>query len=221
MRLIGLNGRLHCGKDTAVQYIREAAPNLRVERIGFADKMKLSGVRALGFDPVDMEQALLIANLIKEHGTVTITGVDEFYNGFTGTISGRQFWQRYGTEAHREVYGDEFHVDALLPRPSDHPSEGVQAVTSKQKLQRAFPDVDVLLITDVRFPNEARRIRALGGEVWYIEADKRLGPLPPGSHISEHPLPDDLVSVTIHNNTSLENYETAVKLTWELGPRDR
>ena len=49
----------------------------------------------------------------------------------------------------REVLGQNTWVDAVLPDalPDDHPP---------------------LVITDVRYPNEAARIRRLGGEVWYV-----------------------------------------------------
>jgi hypothetical protein len=201
MNLIGINGRMHSGKDTAVQYIKQAAgPQCRVQREGFADRMKLSGVRALGFDPPSIEAALEIANAIKEQGTIEIQ-----WDGHGQVITGREFWQRYGTEAHREVFGDPFWVDVLLP------INGTINHTFAK-----WPDADVLVITDVRFPNEAERILDLGGHVWKIDADTRLGPLPPGSHVSEHGLPDEHLTAIIPNNGTLEQFEAAVISTWRL-----
>lgn len=234
MILIGLKGRLHSGKDTALEYIRKAAgPQLRVERAGFADKMKLSGVRALGFNPKDVAEAVEIADDLKENYFVSVTSspdsrpismVERKKNGGydvrPASISGREFWQRYGTEAHRQVYGDLFHVDALLPRPSEHPSRDNRECDNASALRQTFPGVDVLVVTDARFPNEAHRIIALGGQVWYIDADERLGPLPEDAHISEHPFPPEIPVVRVPNNGTLEQFEYSIQVAWKLGVTD-
>lgn len=220
MKLIGINGRLRSGKDTAVAFIREAAHPRVVERTGFADKIKLSGVRALGFDPATVEEAVEIANRIKEAGSVVSTwSIDDpkpsprdatdFRRRTqilkSKTITGREFWQRYGTEAHREVFETDFWVNHLLPTPGMGGSPSAR-----------FPGVDVLCITDVRYPNEARRILDLGGVVWQIDAEQRLGPLPEGSHPSEYPLPPEYVTIRVPNNTTIEQFQVACRTAWEL-----
>lgn len=217
MILIGLNGRLHSGKDTAFLAIQElaAAEDKTARRVGFVDKMKLSGVRALGYEPENLVEAVALANDIKENGTI-IVSVLEPKRRFrprrhrVQSLSGREFWQRYGTEAHREVYGQEFHVDALLPKPQD----GGGGILRDLVLEDAF-DCDVLVVTDVRFPNEAQRIRALGGKVWKIDADARLGPLPPDSHPSEHGLPDSFVDAKIFNNETLDLFRVYIEEEWK------
>lgn len=210
MKLIGLNGRMRSGKDTAVEFIRSeanaffAASERRtpvVQRTGFADKLKLSAALALGFRPDSVEEAVDICNSIKEYGRVRT------YHEPGPTlmdISGRLFLQLYGTESHRDVFGDNFWVDALLPLRISKVTERVRPVDD------LFPDVDVLVVTDCRFENEAQRILDLGGEVWRIDAEQRLGPLPEGSHPSEHGLPDSLVTRTVRNNGSLEDFQRAV-----------
>ena len=52
-----------------------------------------------------------------------------------------------------------------------------------------------IVITDVRFDNEATWIQSLGGEVWRVE---RPG-IEQNSHVSEEPISDHLVSRTINN----------------------
>jgi hypothetical protein len=214
MRLIGLNGRLHSGKDTAVQFIREAT-SLRVTRAAFADKLKLSAVRALGFTDMDVADAVSFCNLLKESGQIVtyvrVQDSDQFDVLDSKVIEGREFLQLFGTEAHRDVFGFDFWVDALLPRPSDHVAPGVRIANANAKLHMGFPDTDVLVVTDVRFPNEAERIFDLGGEIWYINADARLGPLPEEVHASELPLPSDLITITLYNNSTLDSFRRGIK----------
>src|SRR5947209_843937 len=98
MLIIGLKGRLRSGKDTAFDYLSEKHAGARFRRVAFADKLKLSGICALGFEPTNVEEAVEAANILKEHGTVTTECDGEKF-----TITGRKFWQLYGTEAHRDV----------------------------------------------------------------------------------------------------------------------
>jgi hypothetical protein len=44
---------------------------------------------------------------------------------------------------------------------------------------------DIVIVTDVRFIEEGKLVLELGGELIYIDADERLGPLPPNAHESE------------------------------------
>jgi hypothetical protein len=219
MRLIGLNGRAGSGKDTAFDVIRNAAQAQEkvAQRVAFADKLKLSAARALGYDPKTVEDAVELCNMIKDTGCV-----DTAYDrpAAAGTrrgihISGRAFLQRYGTEAHRDVFGDSFWIDALLPKPAldggtlARPA-GAPHPMNAYALEQRFPDADVVVITDVRFENEAQRIRALGGENWHIDADARLGELPADAHVSEHGLPEDYIDQRVYNNCDLYEFRKRV-----------
>lgn len=206
MKLIGIKGRLHSGKDTTVEYIRQAAgPQATVDRAGFADKMKRSGLEALGYDTTNwpIERVLEVANEIKECGDIIVVLNDRE----SSRINGRLFWQRYGTEAHRDIFWQEFWVDALFP---------VGLIGNPIGLAKAFPGTDILVVTDCRFPNEAERILDLGGDVWQIEAEGRLGPLPEDAHVSEYPLPPEYVTLTVPNNGTLDQFEVAVRSTYSL-----
>lgn len=204
MKIIGINGRLHSGKDTAFELIEKYALGV-AKREGFADRMKLSGVRALGFDPASIEEALVIANDLKENSSVAI--VDGAVGKITSQISGREFWQFYGTESHRNVFGVDFWVDALLPSPKNE----VECLG----WEVGYPNTSVVVITDVRFPNEAQRILDLDGEVWHLDADERLGPLPSDAHVSEHGLPFDLVTMVVDNNGTVEDFEVTMQTAIE------
>ena len=70
-----------------------------------------------------------------------------------------------------------------------------------------YPDVDVLCVTDVRYPNEADRVHQLGGEVWQIV---RPG-LESDGHSSEIPLPAEKVDLSIFNGFEIETLYSTVE----------
>lgn len=78
-------------------------------------------------------------------------------------------------------------------------------------LDAALVDVDPLfddvVFTDVRFPNEAQRIRELGGVVWRII---RPGTEPVNSHASETALTSADADVIIYNDSTLQDLQSAV-----------
>lgn len=78
-------------------------------------------------------------------------------------------------------------------------------------LDAALVDVDPLfddvVFTDVRFPNEAQRIRELGGVVWRII---RPGTEPVNSHASETSLTSADADVVIYNDSTLQDLQSAV-----------
>jgi hypothetical protein len=206
MRLIGLNGRLHSGKDTIFELIEADAiaddKDVTVARLGFADKLKMSAALALGYRPNSVGEAVAICNSLKEGGTITI---DDQIGPII--ITGREYLQWYGTESHRNVFGEDFWVDALLP-------------TNYMDLEGIHSDIEV--VTDVRFANEAERILELGGEIWWINAEKRLGPLPANAHPSEQPLPRELITWELDNNGTLSALKAHVFLASHIcQPRHR
>lgn len=175
--LIGVHGRLHSGKDTV--YERMVEMGLKPVRFGFADKLKISamaslGLRkdALGNDRSDQD-LIDLANVMKERGRLIV----QVSEGTHFEISGRQYLQFKGTEGGRDVFGQDFWVDG------------------------AVSDLDIggsslFVCTDVRFVNEAEKILSLGGEVWrVVGADEDTG-----THLSEVPLPDHLITHTIDNS---------------------
>lgn len=78
-------------------------------------------------------------------------------------------------------------------------------------LDAALADVDPLfddvVFTDVRFPNEAQRIRELGGTVWRII---RPGTEPVNGHPSETALTSADADVIIYNDSTLQDLQSAV-----------
>lgn len=209
-QLIGLHGKAGAGKDTAFSFAQEWADErgaLAVRR-GFADKLKHSALTALGFI-LESSDALVLADGLKSLGEITTCIPDQ---SVLYTISGRKFLQLYGTESHRDFFGNDFWVDALLPT-----GDADQRARHDEFMPDHWPywadkggwpiDTDYAIVTDVRFENEARRILDLGGVVWEIHRDA----VDRGdTHQSEQTLPVDLINKTIYNGSTLEALRTEV-----------
>jgi hypothetical protein len=96
--------------------------------------------------------------------------------------------QRMGTEVGRNMFGQNFWVDMAINN---------------------LPDGSKAVFADVRFPNEADAIKALGGEVWRV---MRTGVGPANDHISEHALNDyHGFEHLLSNDGSLEDLAEKVK----------
>lgn len=67
---------------------------------------------------------------------------------------------------------------------------------------------DRVVITDVRFTNEAEHLRSLGGQLWRV---KRLGVEAVNSHVSEHELDGYKVDQIFINNGTIEDLRLLVQ----------
>lgn len=92
----------------------------------------------------------------------------------------RGLLQRFGTEVGREMFGEDFWVDYALT---------------------SIPDGGKAVIADVRYPNEADAIKALGGKVYRVV---RSGVGPANEHASEHALDGYEFDGQIDNDGNLE-----------------
>ncbi len=167
--LIGLNGRLGAGKDTAANLLSAMLEqDYEVRTTAFARKLKLMGANIWGLTLEELEALKLdpgyTFQVVKPDGTVIM-------------LTGRQFLERLGTEAGREVLGQTIWLDQALPAGLDHADE-------------------VLIFTDCRFPNEAARIHECGGVVVeVIGPNGRQG----NGHPSDTPLFDNEIDFFIDN----------------------
>jgi hypothetical protein len=170
--LIGLNGKLRSGKDTVYQRI--AARGAKAERVAFADKLKLSAAACLNISVEELER-------LKEEGGFLFVGDAD--GDEVAQLSVRKYLQLFGTEGHRDIFGDDFWLDAILPLDYNHSFE-------------------FLVATDVRFPNEIERIKDLGGYMWKVVGpnDKSDG------HASEQDFPDDVFDFIIDNTVRDDNF---------------
>lgn len=186
--IIGLLGHAGVGKDTVALLLAE---RFRVARVAFAEALKLEIAAAWG-----IERDLLDSPWAKEAKTPALAlhkcmnqdfvsyawelGLPGLQDGLTP----RTVMQRWG-DWRRSVDSDYFVKFAL---------EIVRTVTDGD-------GVDAVLLTDVRFPNEAHLVRSLGGDLWRITRPE--GPQP-SRHTSEWLLAGEPVDAEIVNDGSIE-----------------
>lgn len=183
--ILGLHGKMGSGKDTACELLKELSP-VPVVRVSYAAKLKESAAALLGVHLDDLE--------LYKNDPSKMVALGGIYDGLgfvpyrEKTMAVREFLQRYGTESHRNVFGEDFWLDAALP------------------LEKDYSDA-LYVVTDVRFQNEADRIRSLGGKIVKV-----IGPVEDtGSHASERPLVCDF---TIDNTVRDDDFSL---LRSELG----
>jgi len=171
--LVGLNGFKNSGKDTVGDYLVE---EYGFERLSFAAKLKDSAAALFNIDPILWE----VWKNDPDARVVLSNRAGKILNRTT-PISVREFLQRYGTEAHREVFGQDFWVD--------HALKGVD------------PNKN-FVFTDARFENELSRIKSLGGYNVQILRPELINQ---DSHASEVPPPRHLIDYELVNNASFED----------------
>jgi hypothetical protein len=106
------------------------------------------------------------------------------------TVTPRQLLQKWGTDILRPELGDDIFLRVM-----------------ETKIKESF--TAILVITDVRFPNEAKLINCSGGRVVHIVRPGHAGSVHT-SHASETPLPEELVDHVIVNDKGLEEFATRV-----------
>lgn len=106
--------------------------------------------------------------------------------------SPRRLLQTLGTEWGRGTLGDDIWINGLFRR-----IEKYQAALGRW--QAGF------VVTDVRFANEAKAIRERGGHIVEIVRPTPLAGVPDEArqHSSEAGIPDELIDVTIVNDTDV------------------
>lgn len=179
--IIGINGFKGAGKNEVGSYLER---EYGVTLAAFADLLKQSAAACFGFE-VDVWEKLkndprARVVVYREYDTPGVPGAREVF----ADISVRQFLQNYGTEAHRDVFGDNFWVDALFERLGD------------------IYYGPAVAITDTRFENEIMAIDGRDGVTIRVDRGRAHDP---DVHRSEAEPPADLISATIFNHGSLED----------------
>lgn len=186
--IFGLHGKMRAGKNECARRLALYSPQPVVE-VSFAARLKESAAALLGCSVESLEQMkndpsshvrVIDATDLAPRPTDAFKRVPR-----THRLSIREFLQRYGTEAHRNVFGQDFWLDAALPT--------------------AYTYSDALyVVTDIRFLNEAQRVRDLGGWVVLVEGPDE----DTGSHASEQPIPSHMIEATIDNRERGDNFKS-------------
>jgi pimeloyl-ACP methyl ester carboxylesterase len=177
--IIGINGFAGAGKDEAAK----ALLTYGYERIAFADVLRdiayaIDPIVYIGDHRTDPQQG----TYARLQNVVDIHGWDFSKNNYSDV---RRLLQRLGTEAGRDILGENIWVDTAFAR------------TSASKI----------VVTDVRFPNEADGIRDRGGRVVRID---RPGVGPRNDHPSETSLLDYDFDAVINNDSTVEDLHARI-----------
>ena len=178
MHLIGLAGKARSGKDTAARYI---VKKHGYARVAFADPVKEAAAGMFGIS----------INYFYDDD------LKEEPHPFWG-ISPREMVQKVGTECARQVFGDDIWIRRAqleLQRIAQY-----NEYAQQDKYVKAIPGV---VMSDVRYENEAAWIRDSGGIIIHIQRDavsKVRG------HSSENGVACDAVDYRVFNGTTVESF---------------
>lgn len=169
IEVLGLAGWARAGKDTVAAHL---VANYGYTRMSFADPMR-EALRRL--DPLITVGEMRGVGL---RSSVDALGWEEL-KSLSPDVRG--LMQRMGTEVGRNMFGENFWVDAAID---------------------SIEDGSKVVFADVRFINEVDAIKGLGGQVWRIS---RKGVGPANDHISETALNDYIFDSYINNDGTIED----------------
>lgn len=173
--IVGISGYKGSGKDTFADLL---VKNYEYQKLSFAAKLKESASKLLNVDQILFEDW-------KNDKDVVVT-ISKFHKTVNRSkpITFREFLQRYGTEAHRDVFGEDFWVNEAL--------KGVATGN--------------YVLPDCRFENEAKRIKSLDGVIVRINRYEQTD----DGHASEQLFHNWLVDYWVDNTGNLEDLEREV-----------
>ena len=193
MQLIGLSGAARSGKDTVGKFLEEWH---YFKRYAFADPLKKCASEMFGL-PLE----------------TFYEGDREIINEFWG-FSPRQMLQLLGTEGGREVFG----YDLWTKRAQMEWDTHKEAITNSAKYVSGqhLQGHNGMVITDVRFENEAKFVKDQGGIILHIERPGADGSVGVSNHASEAGYPDELKDYTILNIAGIQELYATTEFALEL-----
>ncbi|NYT76527.1 hypothetical protein H0A71_05950 [Alcaligenaceae bacterium] len=196
--ILGLTGRAGAGKDTAADILCDA---YQFYRFAFADPVRAEITNAFGIDPTIFHgsakerkiEALAIERCSDRVFTTTMAkhGVS-----FSAPRSPREIMRWWGTEYRR------------VQQP--HYWTRIASDTLHEALRRGFRRI---VITDLRFDNEAAFVRYNGGVIWKVT--RVLAEQSPANHQSEREVDQITPDVTINNNRSMTSLAAEVMKAYQ------
>jgi hypothetical protein len=185
--IIAFSGTAGSGKDTAANILCAEGG---YTRRSFAASLKDTLAAIFAWDRDALEGITPETRTWREQ-------VDTWWSNRLGfVVTPRLMMQRWGTDIGRTI----FHPDIWIASLERHLIQ-----TAQQQQQQ-----NGIIITDVRFENEANMIRSLGGRIVHIIRPNYVTATP--THVSESPIciaPNDIVII---NDGSLEELSEKVKI---------
>jgi len=202
--IIGLTGRAQHGKDSVAQVLKD---EYGFVRMSFAARLKelaeLVDPIIPGYNDHTGHYALIGPGIMEENFYLSQVVADIGWEEAKKNPEVRRFLQQLGTRA-REVLGADVWVDAIRPVVESLRTNGYRVV-----------------ISDVRFPNEAAFIRELGGRVVLVDRPGFNSGVP-ADHPSEAQVRDLGHEVVILNHGTLADLRSGTKAALLLhGALDR
>ena len=188
--IIGLCGLIGSGKGTVADVLVEQG----YEKISFADKLKDGVASVFNWDRQMLEGDTDESREWRET-------IDTFWTQETGrTITPRLVLQEYGTDCMRKGFYDGIWVSLTKQHILQNPNKN-------------------FIIPDVRFPNEIKMIKEIGGKVWRVQRGidpvwfrmyQDIGVEPKDVHESEWRWANAGYTLTIHNNGTMDELRSQV-----------
>ena len=188
--IIGICGLIGCGKGTVGDILVEQG----FVKLSFADKLKDGVATIFGWDRAMLEGDTVQSRKWREE-------VDDFWTAETGrTITPRLVLQEFGTDCMRLGFDD-----------------GIWVSLVKQQILKS-PEKSFVL-PDVRFENEIKMLRSIGGEVWSVSRNndpkwlidyETIGIEPTNVHPSEWHWVKPAKDWSIENNGTIDDLKDQV-----------
>lgn len=172
--ILALNSnRGKSGKDTLVEHI-EAHRNLKVLRVAFADILKKECATVLAQKPsliAPIEQAMHRSEKDTLYHSLALNSIPRGpYKDWLKTTG--SWLNRYAARTlrwHLQMFGTEF-SRVHLNQPDIWLDKGVTAVLDGL----LDPQVDLVVVTDMRLPNEHQEMTRMGAKLVRIQRDWRI-----------------------------------------------
>lgn len=197
MTIVSVTGAKRSGKNTFAEFLLDAAhkDGRTVELASWASLLKRVAYEALNIpDQVpDQVHWEYWADKAKEGYDLDIT--DQW--GFcVQSITMREFFQRLGTEACRNIFGENFWIEMFW----------------RDFERNTDPPPNLLIFTDTRFDNEADNVTASGGTNVEIIRPELVND---DSHASESGVSKGLIDDFIYNDQGLEELRIKANVYYE------
>ena len=190
--IIGICGLIGSGKDTIADYLIKRH---NFQKLSFADKLKDSVATMFDWDRNLLDGKTDQSRKRREE-------VDEYWSNETGEeITPRYVLQLFGTECMRDGFYDGIWVSLTKKKILDHPEIN-------------------FVIPDVRFPNEAKMIYEINGQVWRVKRGQdpawfseyqTLGVEPKEVHPSEWAWANTKFTNILENNKTITDLRNQVQ----------
>lgn len=188
LRLIGLAGLAMSGKDTAADIL---VAGKGFKKLSMAYPLRLETDLAVWTRTLPEWSEEWSVEMPDDIVRIIYDGVIDVWDKPT-SADARTMLQWWGTEYRRQLFKDSYWVDLV-----------------KMRVQRFLDFGTPVVISDIRFANEAQMIKDLGGQVWKIERDNNTGV--GKTHASEKFVDSDWPwDMVVGNNGNVEQLKLAV-----------